>query len=150
MSTRGASESSAAEVPAKAVHYLRPGFTAITPYVIVNGGFIEFLNNAFAGTERRRLPMPDGKLTHAEEAIGNGIVETADAHEQVSPAPTDIHLYVNDADATFDRALGAGATSIYRPTDDLRRSLGRPPRRIWQSLVHRDAKRMDSRARGTA
>jgi uncharacterized glyoxalase superfamily protein PhnB len=64
------------------------------------------LDNGFAGTERRRLPMPDGKLMHAEEAIGNGIVETADANEQVSPAATDIHLYVNDADATFDQPSG--------------------------------------------
>jgi PhnB protein len=120
MSMTGASESSVAAVPPKAVHYLRPGFTSITPYIIVDGAseFIEFLKNAFAGTERGRVPMPDGKLMHAEVAVGNGIVETADANEQVSPAPTDIHLYVNDADATFARALGAGATSIYRPTDD--------------------------------
>jgi len=120
MSMREGSESSAEAVPAKAVHYLRPGFTSITPYIIVNGAsrFIEFLKNAFRGRERLRVPMPDGKLMHAEVAIGNGIIETADANEQVSPAPTDIHLYVNDADATFDRALEAGATSIYRPTDD--------------------------------
>ena len=120
MSMRESSKSSAAAVPAKAIHYLRPGFTSITPYIIVNGAseFIEFLKNAFAGTERLRVPMPDGKLMHAEVAIGDGIVETADANEQVSPAPSDIHLYVNDADATFDRALRAGATSIYRPTDD--------------------------------
>ena len=120
MSMAEASESSAATVPPTAVHYLRPGFTSITPYIIVNGAseFIEFLKNAFAGTERRRVPMLEGKLMHAEVAMGNGIVETADANEQVSPAPSDIHLYVNDADATFDRALRAGATSIYRPTDD--------------------------------
>ena len=120
MSTREGSESSAAAVPAKAVHYLRPGFTSITPYIIVNGAseFIEFLKQAFAGTERLRVPMPDGRLMHAEVAIGNGIIETADANEQVSPAPTDIHLYVNDADATFAGALEAGAIAIYRPTDE--------------------------------
>ena len=120
MSIREGSESSAGAAPAKAVHYLRPGFTSITPYIIVNGAseFIEFLKNAFAGTERLRVPLPDGKLMHAEVAIGNGLIEAADANQQVSPAPTDIHLYVDDADATFDRALKAGATAIYRPTDD--------------------------------
>ena len=111
---------STATAPAKAVHYMRPGFTSITPYIIVNGAsqFIEFLKNAFAGTERLRVPLPDGKLMHAEVAIGNGVIETAEANEQIPSSPTDIHLYVDDADATFDRALQAGATAIYRPTSD--------------------------------
>lgn len=111
---------SAAAAAAKAVHYMRPGFTSITPYIIVNGAseFIEFMKNAFAGAERIRVPLPNGKVMHAEVAIGNGVIETADANDQFPPAPTDIHLYVKNADATFDRALAAGATSIYRPTDD--------------------------------
>lgn len=118
MSVNEGIESSAA-APARAVHYMRPGFTSITPYVIVNGAaqFIDFLKDAFDGVERLRVPAPGGTLMHSEVAIGNGIIEAGDANEQVPPAPTDIHLYVNDADATFDRALAAGATSIYRPTD---------------------------------
>ncbi len=120
MSMKGGTESSAAAAPARTVHYMRPGFTSITPYIIVKGAaqFIEFLKSAFAGTERLRVPMPDGTIMHAEVAIGNGMIETGDANEQVPPAPTVIHLYVNDADATFSRALDAGATSIYAPTDD--------------------------------
>lgn len=119
MSLNQGIESSAA-APAKATHYMRPGFTSITPYIIVNGAsqFMDFLKNAFDGLERLRVPMPDGKLMHAEVAVGNGMIETGDANEQIPPAPTDIHLYVNNADATFDRALAAGATSIYRPTDE--------------------------------
>ncbi|PYT79430.1 MAG: hypothetical protein DMG40_16360 [Acidobacteria bacterium] len=113
-------ESSAAAPAARAIHYMRPGFTSITPYIVVSGAsqFIDFLRRAFDGQERIRVPLPDGKLMHAEVAIGNGVIETADANEQIPPAPTDIHLYVNDADATFDRALAAGAASIYRPTDE--------------------------------
>jgi uncharacterized glyoxalase superfamily protein PhnB len=119
MSMNQGTESSAA-APVKAVHYIRPGFSSITPYIIVNGAaqFIEFLKTAFDGTERLRVPLPDGSLMHAEVAIGNGVIETADANEQVPPAPTAIHLYVDDPDATFERALRAGATSIYAPTDD--------------------------------
>jgi len=119
MSVNQGIEASAA-APAKAVHYMRPGFTSITPYIIVNGAaqFLEFLKNAFDGVERLRVPAPDGTLMHSEVAIGNGIIEAGDANAQIPPAPTDIHLYVDDADATFDRALAAGATSIYRPTDE--------------------------------
>src|SRR5437870_6508550 len=77
MSMREGSESSVAAVPARAVHYMRPGFTSITPYIIVNGAseFIEFLKKAFSAAERLRVPMPDGKLMHAEVAIGNGVIE---------------------------------------------------------------------------
>ena len=111
---------SSAVAPAKAAHYMRPGFTSITPYIIVNDAarFLEFLKSAFDGVERLRVPAPDGTLMHSEVAIGNGMIEAGDANAQIPPAPTDIHLYVNDADATFDRALAAGATSIYRPTDE--------------------------------
>jgi PhnB protein len=120
MSINQGTESSAATAPAKAVHYMRPGFTSITPYIIVKGAaqFLEFLKNAFEGTERLRVPAPDGSLMHSEVAIGNGMIEAGDANEQIPPAPTDIHLYVKDADATFARALEAGATSIYAPTDE--------------------------------
>ena len=119
MSAHEAMESAAA-ASAKEVHYMRPGFTSITPYLIVKGAaeFIDFLKSAFEGTERLRVPAPDGSLMHSEVAIGNGMIEAGDASEQIPPAPTDIHLYVKDADATFDRALAAGATSIYRPTDE--------------------------------
>lgn len=111
-------ESSAATAPA--IHYMRPGLTAITPYIVINRAseFIEFLKSAFGGLERLRVPTPDGKIMHAEVEIGNGAVEIGDANEQHPSSPTDIHLYVDDPDATFARALEAGATSIYAPTDD--------------------------------
>jgi len=103
-------------VPAKSeVHYMRPGFTSITPYIVIKDAarFIEFLKSAFEGTERLRVPLPDGSLMHAEVAVGNGIIETADANDQYPASPTDIHLYVDDADVTYARALQAGARPIY-------------------------------------
>ncbi len=57
------------------------------PYIIVPraGEFIEFLTNAFAGTERFRVGREPGSelIMHAEVAIGNSIVELADANEQI-------------------------------------------------------------------
>ena len=118
--SEGAAVSAVSRKEAKEVYYLRPGITAITPYIIINRAseFIEFLKAAFGAEERLRVPRPDGTIMHAELGIGNGAVEVADANEQYPSSPTDIHLYVDDPDATFDRALEAGATSIYRPTDD--------------------------------
>ena len=106
--------------PAKSeARYMRPGFTSITPYIVIKGTarFIDFLRAAFQSTERLRVPLPDGSLMHAEVAVGNGIIETADANDQFPAAPTDIHLYVDDADATYARTVQAGATPIYEVAD---------------------------------
>ena len=93
------------------------GYHTITPYIIVPraGEFIEFLTNAFNGTERFRVGREPGSelIMHAEVAIGNSVIELADAYEPIPAAPTAIHLYVDDAYSSFQRALDAGATSIY-------------------------------------
>jgi PhnB protein len=99
-----------------------PGaFRTIAPYIIVPraGEFIEFLKNAFAGTERFRVGREPGSelIMHAEVAIGNSTIELADAYEQIPAAPTAIHLYVDDADLSFARAIEVGATSIYEVGD---------------------------------
>jgi uncharacterized glyoxalase superfamily protein PhnB len=96
------------------------GFHTIAPYIIVPraGGFIEFLKGAFAGAERFRVPIEGSEfIMHAEVAIGNSVIELADANEQIPAAPMAIHLYVDDADAVFARAIQAGATSIYEVGD---------------------------------
>lgn len=115
-----ATSTGSATTRAKEFYYLRPGITSITPYIIIERApaFIDFLKTAFDAQERVRVPRPDGKIMHAELGLGNAAIEVADANDQYSTAPTDIHLYVDDADATFDRALAAGATAIYRPTDE--------------------------------
>jgi len=116
----GTAAGAGAAAAARALHYRRPGLTSITPYVIVRPAaqFIEFLKMAFEGVERVRMPAPDGSIMHAEVSVGNGAIEVSDGNEEYPTAPGAIHLYVDDADATYDSALQAGATSIYAPTDD--------------------------------
>jgi PhnB protein len=99
--------------------FVRPGFNNIAPYIVVKGAarLIEFLKAAFQGTERLRRPRPDGAIMHAEVGIGNSVIELADASEQHPPRPATVHLYVDDADVAYERALRAGATSIY-PVDE--------------------------------
>jgi PhnB protein len=96
-------------------------YHAIAPYIIVPraGQFIEFLKKAFGGAERFRVGRErDSQLImHAEVMIGNSIIELADANEQIPAAPTVIHLYFDDADAFYARAIEAGATSIYEVGD---------------------------------
>ncbi len=108
---------SRAEEPAK---FRRPNFPNIAPYFLVKDApkFIDFLVAAFAGTERIRVPRPDGTIMHAEVAIGNSVIEMGDANEQYPARAMTTHLYVPDADATYARALRAGATGVYAPTDE--------------------------------
>src|ERR1700686_1014371 len=105
----------------KQVEAMPGGFHTIPPYIIVPraGEFIEFLKNAFDGTERLRFGREPGSelIMHAEVAIGNSVIELADANEQIPAAPMAIHLYVDDADSVFARAIDAGATSIYEVGD---------------------------------
>ncbi len=115
--SEGSATSSAAS--AKTPSYVRPGFNNIAPYMLVAGAdrFIEFLKASFAGTERIRVPRPDGSIMHAEVGVGNSVIELGDSNEQFVARHHFVHLYVDDADATYQRALGAGAKSVYAPAD---------------------------------
>ena len=85
---------------------------------IVNGAgpTIDFLTRVFGATELRRIPGAPGKLMHAEVRIGDSVIMLGDA---VPPAwtavPCHVHIYVPDVDATYRRALEAGASSVQEP-----------------------------------
>ena len=116
----GASPAGTGDAQSRAIQYQRPGLTSITPYVIVRPAaqFIEFLKSAFECKERMRMPAPDGSIMHAEVAIGNGAIEVSDGNAEYPTATAAIHLYVDDAEAAYQRALRAGGASIY-PVGDL-------------------------------
>lgn len=100
---------------------------AITPYLTIKGAnaAIEFYKKNFGAKEVGRLARPDGKLLHAELAIGNATLFLADEMEEwcnkspqaLGGSPVTIALRVDDVDATFQRALDAGATAQQPVTD---------------------------------
>jgi uncharacterized glyoxalase superfamily protein PhnB len=95
--------------------HLREGFRSLTPYLVVQGAsrLIDFMTRAFGAEERLRVARPDGTIQHAEVRIGDSILELGDGE----PGPAAIHLYVEDADAAYARAMAAGASSLVAPTD---------------------------------
>jgi PhnB protein len=103
------------------------GFTAITPYLVVNGASdaIAFYTKAFGAQELYRMLGPDGKILHAELQIGGARLLLSDenpAQGAVSPkglkgSPASLLHYVADADAALARAIGAGATELMPPAD---------------------------------
>ncbi len=98
-----------------------PGMHTITPNLVVKdcAKAIEFYKKAFGANEVMRMPTPDGKYVwHAEIRIGDSILYLTDEMPQgPARAPTPehpanfIHLYVENADAAFQRAIAAGAKS---------------------------------------
>jgi PhnB protein len=94
-----------------------PGYTTVAPYLIVDGAArtIEFLTRVFGAVELRRFPSPDGKLMHAEVRIDDSVVMLADGAEGWAPMAAHVHVYVTDVDATYRRALDAGATPVQEP-----------------------------------
>jgi PhnB protein len=104
-----------------AVNPIPEGYHSVTPYLIVDGAaaLLEFVTKTFGAEERVRMDTPDGKIGHAEVSIGDSIVMIADAptSDQGAHMPGVLHLYVDDADKTYRRAIEAGATSLREPAD---------------------------------
>jgi PhnB protein len=101
------------------VQPIRQGFHSITPYFVVEGAakMIDFLKQAFGAEELSRIVRPDGRIAHAELRIEGSMVELGDATPEYRPSPAAIWLFVNDADAVYERALKAGASSTHEPMD---------------------------------
>ncbi|HEV8338779.1 MAG TPA: VOC family protein [bacterium] len=92
-------------------------YTSVAPYLIVDGASdtIEFLVRVFDAVELRRFPDATGKLRHAEVRIDDTVVMLADGGEGWPPIASHVHVYVPDVDATYRRALQAGAKSVQEP-----------------------------------
>jgi uncharacterized glyoxalase superfamily protein PhnB len=54
---------------------------------------------------------------HAELLIGDSILELSDGGAEFPPRSTMHILHVDDVDATYERAIGAGATSLNAPRE---------------------------------
>lgn len=95
------------------------GYTTVTPWIISKdtGRVLEFIAAAFDGEELARMPNEDGGIGHAETRIGNAIVMAFDARPHWPATPCFLRLYVEDAKATFERALAAGAEAVTQPTE---------------------------------
>ena len=100
---------------------------SLTPHLVCAGAAdaIEFYKKAFKAVETARLPGPGGKLMHVELRIGDSILMFADdfgaqfGHPPIAQGrlPFHLHLYVPDADATWNQALAAGC-EITMPIGD--------------------------------
>ena len=93
-------------------------YSTVSPYLIVNGAgaTIDFLKRVFGAIELRRFPGDSGKLMHAEVRIDDTVIMLSDpAPPDWPPISSHVHIYVPDVDATYRKALEAGAVSVQEP-----------------------------------
>ena len=105
--------------PVKTVPTVREGFRTITPYIVVNepDELISFMRQAFGAEEMFRAVGSAGGY-HVEVKVGDSMLMVGGGRAFQGPQSlAAIHLYVPDADAAYQRAIDAGATSIHPPVD---------------------------------
>ena len=111
---------SAENSAAAPVKYIREGFHTVTPYLLARNAarLIDFLKEGLGAQERFRVPTGD-RIMHAEVQIGDSIVELSDGNAEFPPRGAMHILFVDDVDASYRRALDAGATSLYEPVEQV-------------------------------
>jgi PhnB protein len=112
---------------ANTVRPIPEGYHTATPYLICNGAAdaIEFYKRALGAVEVMRMPMPGGKLGHAEIKIGDSHIMLADespengihSPQHFGGTPVSVLLYVEQVDTVFNQAVSAGAKAVRPPQD---------------------------------
>ncbi len=128
------------------------GYHTATAYLIVKdaASALEFYRKVFGATELMRLPGPGGKVMHAEMQFGDSRIMLADEFPEMgarSPhafggSPVSMHLYVEDVDARFKKAIAAGATEKRPVKDqfygDRSGTLVDPFGHVWTIATHKE------------
>jgi PhnB protein len=86
----------------------------LTPYLYPEKArdLIAFLEKVF-GAEVLGVYEHEGRVMHASVKLGDSLVEMGEANR----FPQAVSVYVEDPDATYERALAAGGTSLWAPAD---------------------------------
>jgi PhnB protein len=104
-------------------------YRRVTPSLVVDGAAkaLEFYAEVFDTTELMRVPGPGGTIAHSEIEIGDSIVMVDDASPVMGTkappttgldgSPISLYVYVDDVDATVERAVKLGASLVRAPED---------------------------------
>jgi PhnB protein len=129
------------------------GFNSVSAYLVVPNAAeaLEFYQRAFGAETIARMAGPDGKSTlHAEMRIGNSGVMLAEENERwgsksprtLGGTPVSLHIYCEDVDALFHRAVAAGCTVTYPVMDafwgDRYGKVTDPYGHIWGIATHKE------------
>lgn len=114
------------------------GYHTVTPRIIARGAeaLVALVKQVFGATGEYRPEAP------AELRVGDSIIMISEASVR-EPMPACLYVYVENADATWGRAMNAGAESIERPLDtpygDRRGMVQDPWGNHWQIATRKRA-----------
>ena len=94
-------------------------YHTVTPYLVIRdvAGVSAFVAAAFGARELSRWSREDGTIAHAEVQIGDSVVMMGEPESTSDLMLAMLYLRVDDVDATYQRALSAGAQSVREPAD---------------------------------
>ncbi|MCU6711543.1 VOC family protein [Paenibacillus sp. J5C_2022] len=100
-------------------NYRPHGYQTVTPHITVENAvaMIAFLEDVFYAEELNRGTGEDGNITHAEVRVGDTIIEVSEGNDRFPPRGNTQHIFVEDTDDCYRRAISAGSTSLYEPAD---------------------------------
>jgi PhnB protein len=98
---------------------LPEGYQPITPYLILPnaGKFFDFMHTVFDAEYVYPPTVEDGKVKHGNIIVNGGQVMFSDASRGYDEQPAGLFIYVKDCDATYKKALEAGATVVTEPAE---------------------------------
>lgn len=97
----------------------REGHANVSVYMMAYEAprILDFMRDVFGGEIILRHDRADGTLMHASVRVGDSTIMVADGTDEFPSFPVWMHVYVDDADAIYRRALEHGATSVEEPKD---------------------------------
>ncbi len=98
--------------------HIPPGFNTITPYLFVEhtDRLLAFLVEGLGGTELLRH-MNGERIANAQVVLGTSTIMVSEASPSFPAMPGSYYVYVENADESMTRAIGAGATKIMEVSD---------------------------------
>jgi uncharacterized glyoxalase superfamily protein PhnB len=102
-------------------HFMKlpPSHQAVMPYLILKGAakFIDYARNVFNATESARHLTEDHQIMHAEILIGGSTIMIGDSSGQWKARPASLYIYAENVDATYEKAIRNGGTTLMPPED---------------------------------
>ena len=126
------------------VRVVPEGYHTVTQSLVVKGAdrLIDFLKEAFGAKEAGIFRMPNGTIAHAEMIIEDTRIMLGEETPEMLAAPGRAYMYVRDADASYRKALEAGAVSLREPKDqfygDRTAAVKDPVDNIWTLATHKE------------
>lgn len=98
----------------KKVRPVPKGFTTVTPHLTIKDApaALAFYKKAFGAKVLGKMQAPDGTLLHADVMFGDAHVFVSEPMMGDSPGSATLHLYVENAEKVWKKALAAGAQIV--------------------------------------